>query len=75
MPLYIVEALRLGNREKHSYVVGVWDSIAAAKTAADEHAAYRGGKYVCQVNWCTLNSCMDSDQSATVLYETKENAK
>jgi hypothetical protein len=75
MPLYIVEALRLGNREKHSYVVGVWDNFAAAKTAADDHAAYRGVKYVCKVNWCTLYSCMDSDQSATVLYETKENVK
>ena len=58
MTLYIVEALRFGNREKHSYVVGVWDNFAAAKTAADDHAAYRGGKYVCEISCCTLNSAV-----------------
>ena len=71
MTVYIVEALRLGDREKHSYIVGVWDNLEAAKAAANEHADYRGGKYVCQVNWCRLNSYMDSDESATILYETK----
>lgn len=71
MTIYVVEALRLGDREKHSYVVGVWDNLEDAKTEADAHAVYRGGKYVCQVNWCRLNGCMDSDASATVLYETR----
>lgn len=71
MLIYVVEALRGGDREAHSYVLGVWDTLDPAKAAAEEHASYRGGKYVCQVHQCDLNSEMDSDMSATLLYQTK----
>ena len=68
--IYVVEALRNGDREKHSYVVGVWDSLEEAKVAADCEADYRGGKYVCVVNQCALNERMDTDFSATILYQS-----
>lgn len=70
MTLYYVEALRSGDREAHSYVVGVYDSLELAKIAADDHAAYRGGKYVCQVHQTRLNEPVDSDFSAGLLYQT-----
>jgi hypothetical protein len=68
MTVYIVEAH--GTRENHSYVVGVWEDFDAAKKVADEHAAYRGGKYVCQVLQTPLNEPMATDWNETVLYET-----
>ena len=70
MTLYYVEALRSGDREAHSYVVGVYDSLELSKGAADAHAAYRGGKYTCQVHQTRLNEPVDSDLSATLLYQT-----
>jgi len=68
--VYVVEALRGGDRENHSYVVGVWEDFDAAKKVADDHAAYRGGKYVCQVLQTRINEPMATDWNETVLYET-----
>ena len=70
MIIYIVESLRWGERENHSYIVGCWDNLDAAKKVADEHSHYRGGKYQCIVQQCNLNNQMDSDWSATILYQT-----
>jgi hypothetical protein len=69
MIIYIVEALRWGERETHSYILGCWDNLEAAKKAADDHVEYRGGKYNCIVHQCNLNSEMDSDQSGSILYQ------
>ena len=68
--LYVVEALRWGDREQHSYVVGVYDTLEAAKNAADEHAQYRGGKYVCVVVQCPLNGQVSLDWSEALMYQT-----
>lgn len=70
MMIYYVEALRWGDREEHSYVVGVYDSLELARAAADAHALYRGGKYTCQVYATRLNEQADSDFSAGLLYQT-----
>lgn len=70
--LYVVEALRGGDRESHSYVVGVWSNFDAAKKVADEHAVYRGGKYVCQVLSMRLNEPAPSDWNEALLYQTGE---
>ena len=53
--LFIVEALRFGNRENHSYVVGVFDSFDKANLAALTEECWRGGKYVCEINEQPLN--------------------
>lgn len=71
MIIFIVEAWRGGDNHQHSYVLGCWDNFEAAKKAADEHAEYRGGKYHCVVQQCKLNAEMDSDWSASVLYNTE----
>lgn len=67
--LYIVEALRGGDRERHSYVLGIWDTLEAAKEAARRHVEYRGGKYSCQVNQCQLNDEMSTDWCSALLHE------
>lgn len=55
MTLYVVEALRYGDRERHSYVVGVYDTLDAAKNAAEAETVDRGGKYTCEVTAHPLN--------------------
>jgi hypothetical protein len=68
---YIVEALRWGERENHSYIVGLYSDLERAKVAAEEHTEYRGGKYQCVVLQCEMDSQVDSDWSASVLHQTK----
>ena len=68
---YIVEALRWGERENHSYILGLYSDLERAKRAADEHTEYRGGKYKCMVHQCGMDEQMDSDWNATVLYQTR----
>jgi len=41
MIIYIVEAWRWGDNHNHSYVLGCWDNLEAAKKAAIDHAEYR----------------------------------
>ena len=48
--IYTVTAYRWGNREKHSYVVGVYSTKEKAIFAAVKEETYRGGiKYRCQI--------------------------
>ncbi len=68
---YIIEALRWGDDHDHSYVVGLYNDLNAAINVADEHANYRGGKYLCQIIQCRMNGTVDSDMSSSILYQTK----
>jgi hypothetical protein len=47
--VYTVQACRWGNRENHSYIVGVYPKKAQAIKAAESEEEYRGGKYACEV--------------------------
>ena len=47
--IYTVIAIRHGNREPHSYIVGVYTKKNAAINAAKEEDEYRGLKYRCSV--------------------------
>lgn len=47
--VYVVEALRFGDREMHSYIVGVYRNLKSAKKASDAEEAWRGGKYSCVI--------------------------
>lgn len=49
MKVYVVEALRYGDREKHSLVVGVYDNARAAARDAVAYEYWRGGKYICEI--------------------------
>tara|TARA_R110000787_G_scaffold160865_1_gene274368 strand:+ start:110 stop:304 length:195 start_codon:yes stop_codon:yes gene_type:complete len=53
--MYIVEALRFGDREKHSYVVGVYSSMELAESSAEFEMDWRGGKYECVITEHELN--------------------
>ena len=68
---YIVEALRWGDRESHSYIVGLYSDLTRAKSAADDHTVYRGGKYSCQVFQCGMDENLSTDWSSSLLYQTK----
>jgi hypothetical protein len=48
--IWVLEALRYGEREMHSYVVGVFSSEAVALVAAEAEEVWRGGKYECVVS-------------------------
>jgi hypothetical protein len=54
--MYIVEALRFGDREEYSYVVGVYDNLHAAYRAAVAEEYWRGRKYECVVTEYKLNA-------------------
>lgn len=47
--VYTVHAYRWGDRELHSYIVGVYAKKHAAIKAADHETEYRGGKYECEI--------------------------
>jgi hypothetical protein len=47
--IYTVHAYRYGDRERHSYSVGVYSKKEKALKAADFECNYRGGKYECEV--------------------------
>jgi len=42
-PIYVVTMYRYGDREKHSYVLGLYDSEKRARDIAKIEQAYRGG--------------------------------
>lgn len=59
MQIYVVTAYRFGNREKHSYVLGVYSTEELALQEADKEENFRGGKYTCEI----LMYILDSEQS------------
>ena len=47
---YVVTAYRQGDRENHSYVLGVYTTKTKAVKAAEAEEAHRSGnKYICEV--------------------------
>lgn len=56
MELFIVHAFRYGDRERHSYIVGVYDDVYSAHQAAIAEEYWRGGKYECDVEEFQLNT-------------------
>lgn len=74
MKVYVVEALRFGDREKHSLVVGVYANTRLAALSAVAYEYWRGGKYTCEITEVTLDGepglalqqflddCIDAEQ-------------
>lgn len=62
--VYTVHAYRWGDRECHSYTVGVYSKKHAALKAAETEADYRGGKYECEVLEWTLDSGREGGHDA-----------
>ena len=59
--LYVVEMLRYGNRENHSYILGVFDKKHSAQCAGEAEKTFRGCKYEPAIMTCVLNADMTMD--------------
>jgi hypothetical protein len=53
--IYVVEMLRYGDRESHSYVVGVFTSASEAEKCGLYYDYWRGGKYRASISVHTVN--------------------
>jgi len=54
--MFVIQAYRYGDKEKHSYVVGIFDSIEKAIKASEAENQFRGGKYECEIYEFELNN-------------------
>ena len=63
MKVYSVIAYRWGNRDGHSYIVGVYEHKSTATAIATCEEYDRGNKYECEVLEHDLN---DTDNSKTI---------
>jgi hypothetical protein len=54
--LFIVEMLRWGDREGHSYIIGAWRKYEDALLAAKQGMADRGGKYDAEIHETMIDS-------------------
>lgn len=69
--MYIVIAYRWGNREKHSYIVGIFTNDKDAVNAAELETNFRGGKYACFVEKSNTNEYnQDKENYTEVIYNT-----
>lgn len=61
MIVYVVTMYRYGDREKHSYVLGVWSTMENAMKYGAVEKAWRGGKYTPIITVWTVdaNECDD----------------
>lgn len=70
--LYVVIAYRFGNRDNHSYPIGVFERKQSAQQCADYYTLYRGGRYGCTVEECILNNFNEEDINYTrEVFKTK----
>lgn len=53
--VYVVEMLRWGDREKHSYVEGVFSTMEEAEKCGYLEEIWRGGKYQASISKLILN--------------------
>jgi len=53
--VYVVEMLRWGDREKHSYVEGVFSTMEEAEKCGHLEEIWRGGKYQASISKIVLN--------------------
>ena len=58
MQIFVVTAYRWGDKEGHSYVVGVFDTEELAIAQAKLEKEWRGGKYECEVIVMDLNDAL-----------------
>ena len=55
MSIYIVEMLRWGDRECHSYVIGAFSTAEKAREAGLAEEVWRAGKYTHHITVCALD--------------------
>lgn len=62
MILHVVEMLRSGSREKHSYVIGVYADREKAELAGEVHSVWRGGKYTYAITRVELDDGLSDEE-------------
>lgn len=61
--LYIVTAYRWGDRQHHSYVIGVFSKKQKAINEAEKEERHRGGKYRAEVIETEIDVSYAEDQN------------
>lgn len=59
MKLYVVIAHYQGNRDKHSYLLGVYSNKDDAEQASLNEEEFRRGKYICEITEVMLDRMVD----------------
>ena len=67
--IYTVRACRFGDRESHSYIVGVYEEKPIAQKASEVEENHRGGKYECEILEWKLES-KSKDRTYKMPYKT-----
>lgn len=70
MKVYVINAYQHGNRNWHSYTLGVHSSFQESIEIAEEHCDYRGGKYAVCVEEFTMNE-IDHDAEIKEVHRAK----
>ena len=70
--IFVVTAYRWGGRNKHSYVVGVYESVDAALASATHEEYFRSDKYVCEVVEMRMNGSIWEKGCITIKRPTNE---
>ena len=69
---YVATAYRLSSRENHSYVIGVFSTLEAAKIAARALSTETGYKYGYGIDECPLDEEIeDQDENIIDAQDTK----
>ena len=68
--LYLVEARRLGNRESHTYPLGIFTELEKAISVAEFETNERGGVYNAVVSEIELNYDYSDDTQVFEIYES-----
>ena len=72
--IWVVIAYRFGENSNHSYTVGIFSKKHKAIECADSHCSYRGLKYSCCVEECTMDTFdNNSDSYSKEVYRAKSN--
>ena len=66
--VYTAHAYRFGDREKHSYIVGVYSLPEKALKEAELEEFNREGKYTCEVIELEIDSRIDEDPGCKFNY-------
>lgn len=72
MIVYVVEMLRWGDSESHSYVSGVYSNLIKALEAGIEHANFRGNKYEPAICMISIDEAKTFNNLCRNLEEAKE---
>jgi len=72
--VYVVEMLRYGNREAHSYIDGIYSDRDIAEANAKLHMIYRAGKYEAEIHEMQIDGAKGRDTVCKIgeIYENEE---